>query len=408
MFNANGNFDLLKNNYLFATIGEKTAEYLEQNPDADIIKLGIGDCTRPLPKAITDAMHEAVDEMGREETFEGYPPNTGFSFLKKAIIENDYKPLGVDLEEDELFISDGAKSDTANFTDLFGTGNIIALTDPVYPVYRDSNVFAGNAGKVSPDGQFSKLRFLPCKAEDNFAPQLPFRKVDIIYLCSPNNPTGTAMTRDELETWVRYALKHGSLILFDGAYEHFVTTEGVPRSIYEIDGAKECAVEFRSFSKTAGFTGVRCAYTIVPKNLKVHMKEGGTMSLNRMWNRRHATKFNGVSYIIQKGALACYSDEGKKQIDENIEYYRRNAQAIRDCFKSMGYDVYGGVDSPYVWLKTPGVMNSWQFFDHLLNDFQIVGTPGSGFGNYGEGYFRLTGFGSYERTNEAIDRLKNR
>ena len=408
MFNANGNFDLLKNNYLFATIGEKTAEYLEQNPDADIIKLGIGDCTRPLPKAITDAMHEAVDEMGREETFEGYPPNTGFSFLKKAIIENDYKPLGVDLEEEELFISDGAKSDTANFTDLFGTGNIIALTDPVYPVYRDSNVFAGNAGKVSPDGQFSKLRFLPCKAEDNFVPQLPFRKVDIIYLCSPNNPTGTAMTRDELEMWVRYALKHGSLILFDGAYERFVTTEGVPRSIYEIDGANECAVEFRSFSKTAGFTGVRCAYTIVPKNLKVHMKEGGTMSLNRMWNRRHATKFNGVSYIIQKAALACYSDEGKKQIDENIEYYRRNAQAIRDCFKSMGYDVYGGVDSPYVWVKTPGVMNSWQFFDHLLNDFQIVGTPGSGFGNYGEGYFRLTGFGSYERTNEAIDRLKNR
>ena len=408
MFNANGNFDLLKNNYLFQTVAEKEAEYRENNPDADIIKLGIGDVTRPLPKAVTDALHEAVDDMGAAETFEGYPPNTGFSFLKKAIIENDYAPLGVELEECEIFISDGAKSDTANFTDLFGGGNIIALTDPVYPVYMDSNVFAGNAGKVSPDGQFAKLRFLPCTAENNFAPQLPFRKVDIIYLCSPNNPTGTAMTREDLDMWVRYALKHGSLILFDAAYERYVATEGVPRSIYEIDGAKECAVEFRSFSKTAGFTGVRCAYTIVPKNMRVHMKEGGTLSLNKMWNRRHSTKFNGVSYIIQKAALACFSPEGKKQIEENIGYYKRNAQTIKDCFKSMGYDVYGGVDSPYIWLKTPGVMNSWQFFDHLLNDFQIVGTPGSGFGKCGEGYFRLTGFGTYEKTKEAVDRLKRR
>lgn len=405
MFSANSNFDLLKNNYLFQTIAEKVAKFQEENSDADIIKLGIGDVTRPLPDAVLKALHDAVDEMGCADTFEGYPPNGGFSFLKEAIIENDYKSIGVDLEPSEVFVSDGAKSDTANFTDLFGSGNIIALTDPVYPVYRDSNIFAGNAGKISQHGEFSKLRLLPCTKENNFAPQLPNRKVDVIYLCSPNNPTGIAMTYDELTTWVKYALKNKAIILFDGAYERFITTDGVPHSIYEIEGAKECAVEFRSFSKTAGFTGVRCAYTVVPKALKVHMKEGGIMSLNKMWNRRHATKFNGVSYIIQKGALACYSEEGKKQITENIEYYRKNAVAIRECFKSMGYEVYGGVDSPYVWLETPDGMTSWEFFDKLLNEYQIVGTPGSGFGKCGEGYFRLTGFGTHEKTQEAIARL---
>ncbi len=406
MFNANGNFDLLKNNYLFQTIEEKVVKYQNENPDADIIKLGIGDVTRPLPKAVQKAMHEAVDDMGYDDTFEGYPPNTGYVFLKEAIFKNEYEPLGINLDLDEIFISDGAKSDTANFTDLFGGGNIIALTDPVYPVYFDSNVFAGNAGKISPDGEFSKIRLLPCLSENNFLPQLPYRKVDIIYLCSPNNPTGIAMTYDELKIWVKYALKHNSIILFDAAYERYITCDNIPHSIYEIEGSKQCAIEFRSFSKTAGFTGVRCAYSIVPKALRVHIREGGVMSLNKMWNRRHATKFNGVSYIIQKGALACYSDEGKKQIMENISYYLNNAAAIREYFESMEYEIYGGINSPYVWLKTPEEMSSWHFFDYLLSEFQIVGTPGEGFGKCGEGFFRLTGFGTHEKTQEAIKRLK--
>jgi len=406
MINANGNFQLIKQNYLFYTVGQKTNEYLEKHPEADIIRLGIGDVTRPLVPAVTEALHAAVDDMARAETFEGYPPNAGYDFLKQAILDNDYTARGIRLDIDEIFVSDGAKSDTANFTDMFGSGNIIAITDPVYPVYFDSNVMAGKAGKAGVNGEFSKIRLMPCVAENGFAPDIPSRRVDIIYLCSPNNPTGTALNFSQLKAWVDYAIKHGSLILFDGAYEGFVREPGIPRSIYEIEGARSCAVEFRSFSKTGGFTGVRCAYTVVPKELKGRVRDGGLVSLHKMWTRRHSTKFNGVSYIIQKAALAVYSPEGKKQLKENMDYYLANARAIRECFAGLGYRAYGGTNSPYVWLKTPEGYDSWSFFDHLLADYNIVGTPGEGFGACGEGYFRLTGFGTKERTKEAIERLK--
>ena len=406
MINANGNFQLLKTNYLFQTIGQKVKQYQDNNPGADIIKLGIGDVTRPLVPAVVSAMHKAVDEMADAQTFMGYPDNTGYEFLKKAIIANDYAPLGIKLSLDEVFVSSGAKSETANFTDMFGKGNIIAITDPVYPVYLDSNIMAGNAGKVSPSGDFGKIRLMDCTEKNSFLPELPKRRVDIIYLCSPNNPTGTAFTRSQLKKWVEYANKNDAIILYDAAYKAYIRNNDYPQSIYEIEGAKKCAVEFCSFSKTAGFTGVRCAYTIVPEEIRAHVKEGGTVSLNKMWNRRHATKFNGVSYITQKAAEACYSDEGKKQIKNNIDYYLKNANDIKNCFKELKYSVYGGESSPYVWLKVPKEYTSWQFFDYLLENYQIVGTPGSGFGKCGEGYFRLTGFGSAENTAKAISRLK--
>ena len=407
MINANGNFQLLKTNYLFQTIAQKVKEYQAANPDADIIKLGIGDVTKPLVPAVVDAFHKAIDDMSNAKTFMGYPDSTGYDFLKKAIVQNDYTPLGVELSLDEVFVSSGAKSETANFTDMFGKGNLIAITDPVYPVYLDSNIMSGNAGKVSPSGDFGKIRFMDCLEKNNFMPEIPKRKVDVIYLCSPNNPTGTAFTRKQLKKWVEYANKNSSLILFDAAYKAFIRDKDVPHSIYEIEGAKTCAVEFCSFSKTAGFTGVRCAYTIVPEEIRVHVKEGGTVSLNKMWTRRHATKFNGVSYITQKAAEACFSDEGKKQINANVDYYLNNVNDIKNCFKELGYNVYGAKNSPYVWLKTPKDMNSWQFFDYLLETYQIVGTPGSGFGKCGEGFFRLTGFGSAENTTKAIERLKS-
>lgn len=405
MINANGNFQLLKTNYLFQTIAQKVKQFSENNPDADIIKLGIGDVTRPLVPAVVDAFHKAIDDMSKADTFMGYPDNTGYEFLKKAIIENDYKSLGVELSLDEVFVSSGAKSETANFTDMFGKGNVIAITDPVYPVYLDSNVMSGNAGKVSHNGEFGKIRLMDCLEKNSFVPEIPKRRVDVIYLCSPNNPTGTAFTAKQLKKWVDYANKNSALILYDAAYKAFIQDKDIPKSIYEIDGAKTCAVEFCSFSKTAGFTGVRCAYTVVPNEVRAHVKEGGTVSLNKMWTRRHATKFNGVSYITQKAAEACYSKAGKKQINENIAYYLKNVADIKQCFKSLGYTVYGGEHSPYVWLKTPKNMNSWQFFDYLLETYQIVGTPGSGFGNCGEGFFRLTGFGSAENTAKAIARL---
>lgn len=406
MINANGNFQLLKTNYLFHTIAQKVKQYSQANPDADIIKLGIGDVTKPLIPVVVDAFHKAIDDMSQAETFMGYPDSTGYEFLKKAIIENDYAPLGVKLDLDEVFVSSGAKSETANFTDMFGKGNVIAITDPVYPVYLDSNIMSGNAGKVSPSGEFGKIRFMDCLEKNAFIPEIPKRKVDVIYLCSPNNPTGTAFTRKQLKKWVDYANKNSALILFDAAYKAFIRDKNIPTSIFEIEGAKTCAVEFCSFSKTAGFTGVRCAYTIVPNEIRVHVKEGGTVSLNKMWTRRHATKFNGVSYITQKAAEACFGEEGKKQITENIDYYLNNANDIKNCFKKLKYTVYGGEHSPYVWLKTPKEFNSWQFFDYLLETYQIVGTPGSGFGKCGEGFFRLTGFGSAKNTAKAIARLK--
>ena len=405
MIKANGSFQLLKQNYLFATIAEKVSEFQAKYPEKDVIKLGIGDVTRPLSPTIYQAMQKALLEMTDAKTFQGYPPSGGFDFLKAAI-KKSYAELNVSLEESEIFVSDGAKSDCANFTDIFGSGNILAITDPVYPVYFDSNILAGHGGKQEAGGEFSKIRLMPCVAENDFVPEIPKRKVDIIYLCSPNNPTGKAFTYDQLKVWVDYALKNEALILFDGAYEAYITEDDKPRSIYEIEGAKGCAVEFRSFSKNAGFTGVRCAYTVVPKGIRGRIKEGGTVSLNKMWARRHATKFNGVTYVIQRGAEACFSPEGQSEIQGHIDYYMANAKAIKACFKDMGYDVYGGTNSPYVWLKTPNSMDSWGFFDHLLNDFSIVGTPGSGFGSCGEGYFRLTGFGTKEKTAEAIARIK--
>ena len=403
---ANGNFQLMQDNYLFSTIARKVKEYQAANPGADIIRLGIGDVTLPLPQAVIKAMHVAVDEMGRIETFMGYRSDAGYEFLRQAISDNDFKPLGVNIDIDEIFISDGAKNDTANFTDVFDGGNVIAITDPVYPVYLDSNIIAGNGGKIQPDGKFTRIKFLPCTAESGFMPDLPRHKADVIYLCSPNNPTGTVMNRTELKKWVDYARKHGSLILFDAAYEAYIRDDSLPRSIYEIEGARECAVEFRSYSKTAGFTGVRCSYTIVPKDIKARVKEGGTASLNKLWARRQDTMFNGVPYIIQRGAEAIYTPEGQAQVKQNINYYMQNAGDIRRCFEQLGYVVFGGSNAPYIWLRIPEGYTSWQFFDHLLADYNIVGTPGSGFGSCGEGYFRLTGFGSRENTLKAIDRLK--
>jgi len=406
MITANKNFQLLPENYLFATIKRKTETYIATHPESDVIKLGIGDVTLLLPKCVIDAMHIAVDDMAKSETFKGYGPDRGYDFLLDAIIEHDYAALGVEIKKDELFISDGAKSDTGNFTDMFGSGNIIAITDPVYPVYLDSNVMAGKAGRLELDGEYSKIRLMPCLAENNFMPNLPRRQVDIIYLCSPNNPTGTAMTYDQLTAWVNYAIKHGCLILYDGAYEAFIREDDKPHSIYEIPRAKECAVEFRSYSKTAGFTGTRCSYTIVPLEINAHLKSGGVVNLNKMWTRRQATKFNGVPYIIQRGAAAIYTAEGKKQTKENLDYYLSNAKEIKKCFAELGYTVYGAENSPYVWLETPEGYTSWQFFDYLLDEFNIIGTPGSGFGECGEGYYRLTGFGTKEKTQEAISRIK--
>ena len=403
---ANGNFQLLQDNYLFSTVGRKVREYGAAHPGEQIIRMGIGDVTLPLPQAVLEAMHAAVDEQGHAETFQGYGPDGGYEFLRQAVADHDYKPLGIDMDIEEIFVSDGAKNDTANFTNMLDTGNIIAITDPVYPVYLDSNIIAGNGGKVQPDGKFTRIRLMQCLAENGFQPELPRHKVDVIYLCSPNNPTGTVMNRTELKKWVDYARRHGSLILFDSAYEAYISDEDLPHSIYEIDGAKEVAVEFRSFSKTAGFTGVRCSYTVVPKELKGRIKEGGTASLNKLWARRQSTMFNGVAYIIQRAAEAVYTPAGQKQIKENIAYYMRNAHDLRACFEGLGHQVFGGENAPYVWLKIPEGMTSWQYFDHLLERYNIVGTPGSGFGACGEGYFRLTGFGSRENTALAIERLK--
>ncbi len=397
--NINTNFLKIQNNYLFSDIAKKVAAYAAEHPQADIIRLGIGDVTRPLPAAVLEAMHKAVDEQGSPETFRGYPSEWGYNFLKTAINQNDFAPRGVALSDDEIFISDGAKSDCGNIVDLFGTDNVVAVCDPVYPVYVDTNVMSGRAGDFR-DGKWSNVYYMPCTEENGFCPALPTRRVDMIYLCFPNNPTGMTISGRELQKWVDYANENGSVILFDAAYERFIVDGDVPHSIFELPGAKTCAIEFRSFSKTAGFTGTRCAYTIIPHDLKVNGTE-----LNAMWARRQATKFNGVSYITQRGAEAVFSEEGKKQVDVNIEYYRKNARVIYDGLKNLGYRVYGGVNSPYIWLKTPDGLSSWEFFDLLLNKVQVVGTPGSGFGPAGEGYFRLTAFGDAERTVEAIKRI---
>lgn len=402
MTQINANFLKLPGSYLFSEIARRVAAYSAEHPEKKLIKLGIGDVTRPLPAAVIEAMHKAVDEMGKSETFRGYGPEQGYDFLRNAIVENDYAPLGVSIDADEIFVSDGAKSDCGNIVDIFGLDNLVAVCDPVYPVYVDTNAMAGRAGEYNEQtGMWSNLHYMPCTAENGFSPEIPSRKVDLIYLCFPNNPTGAVATRSQLQAWVNYANANGSVILYDSAYEAFITEPDVPRSIFEIEGAKTCAIEFRSFSKTAGFTGTRCAYTVVPKAL-----QRGGASLNTMWNRRQCTKFNGVPYITQRGAEAIYSPEGKKQVKENIAYYQRNAKVIFDGLKSAGLTVSGGVNSPYIWCKTPNSVGSWEFFDKLLQQANVVTTPGAGFGPSGEGYIRLTAFGGAEATEEAVARIK--
>lgn len=404
MFQINKNFLILPKNYLFSEIARRVEEFSKENPNAKIIKMGIGDVTLPLPKAVITAMHNAVDELSEKETFKGYGPEQGYSFLREAIAENDFRNRGVDINPSEIYVSDGAKTDTANFIDLFASTTSIAVTDPVYPVYVDSNVLAGRGG-VLKDGRWDKITYLSCNASNNFSPDLPSSSPDLIYLCLPNNPTGTTLTRDELKKWVDFAQSNGSLILFDAAYEAFIREKDVPHSIYEIEGAKSCSVEFRSFSKTAGFTGVRCGYVVIPREISVLSEGHSRVKLGNLWLRRQTTKFNGASYITQRGAEAVYSEEGKKQVQDNINYYLQNADIIRETLLGAGYEVYGGVSSPYVWIKTPDHLTSWEFFDYLLKGKNIVGTPGSGFGPEGEGYFRLSSFNSRENTLEAMKRI---
>lgn len=405
MATINDNYLKLPGSYLFAEIARRVAAYKEANPDADIIRLGIGDVTQPLPQVCIEAMHKAVDDQAKAETFHGYGPEQGYSFLSEAIIKNNYTDRGIEIAPDEIFVSDGSKSDCGNIQEIFGTANKVAITDPVYPVYLDTNVMAARTGTLQEDGHFEGVVYLPCTAENNFAPSLPTEKVDMIYLCCPNNPTGTTLSRAELTKWVNYAKENDAVILFDAAYAAYITEDDVPRSIYEIPGAKDVAIEFRSFSKTAGFTGTRCGYTIVPKTVTGRAADGSRVPFNKLWNRRHTTKFNGTAYIVQRGAAAIYTEEGKKQVKELISYYMENARIIREGLKAVGIKAYGGVNAPYIWLKTPDNMSSWDFFDKLLHEVNIVGTPGAGFGPCGEGYFRLTAFGSRENTERAVARF---
>ena len=409
MIKINENFMNLQDSYLFSTIAKKVAEYTEKNPDKKVIKLGIGDVTRPIVPAVIRAMKKAVEEQGTQEGFRGYGPEQGYDFLRKAIVENDYKSRGIEIEEDEIFVSDGAKCDCGNIVDIFAQDNKVAITDPVYPVYLDTNVMSGRSGKWDEDKNiYENIVYLPVTAQNDFKPELPKEKVDMIYLCFPNNPTGTVLDKKELKKWIEYAKENKAVILYDSAYEAFITEENISHSIYEVEGAKEVAIEFRSFSKTAGFTGLRCAYVVVPKKLKGYTKKQEEISLNKLWNRRTCTKFNGVSYVVQRGAEAVYCKEGKEQIKENINYYLENAKIIKEGLEKSGYTVYGGKNSPYVWLKVPEGMTSWEFFDELLEKYNIVGTPGSGFGPHGEGYFRLTAFGTRENTIEAMERINNK
>lgn len=407
MFTINDNFTLLPSSYLLSEVAARIKAYSESHPDAEIIRMGIGDVTRPLCPAVIDALHKAVDDESAMDTFHGYGPEQGYEFLASKIAAHDYRDRGIDIDEDEIFISDGAKSDTGNIGDILSTANRIAVTDPVYPVYVDTNVMAGRGGHLLPDGHWSKIEYLPCTQENGFVPDLPATAPDIIYLCYPNNPTGTVLDRAALTMWVEYCRKSGCLLLFDAAYEAFVRTPGIPRSIYEIDGAREVAIEFRSFSKTAGFTGIRLGYTVVPKELRGLDNNGNMVRLNPLWRRRQTTKFNGASYITQRGAEALYTPDGQSQSRETVDYYLGNAAVMLDGLRHAGYSCVGGTDSPYIWLKAADGMSSWEFFDHLLDRYHIVGTPGSGFGPAGEGYFRLTAFNTRENTIKAIERLKS-
>lgn len=402
MSRVNENFLKLPGSYLFSTVGKKVREYQQANPDREVIRLGIGDVTLPLPPAVISALHAAVDEMSVQDTFHGYAPDLGYEFLRAAIAKHDFKSRGVDISIDEVFVSDGAKSDSANIQEIFSDNAKIAVCDPVYPVYVDSNVMAGRTGVYDmASGRWSNVIYMPCTDENDFVPELPDQEPDLIYLCFPNNPTGATLKKDQLQKWVDYANEKKAVIIFDAAYEAYISRKDVPHSIYECDGAKTCAIELRSFSKNAGFTGTRLAYTIIPREL---VFDG--VALNGLWARRHGTKFNGAPYIIQRAGEAVYSEEGQKQVAEMVGYYMNNAKVIYDGLQAAGYTVSGGVDSPYIWLKTPKGMDSWGFFDYLLEKANVVGTPGSGFGPSGEGYFRLTAFGSYDNTVEAIERIR--
>ena len=403
MYKINENYLKLPGSYLFSNIGKKVAAYKQANPDKEVISLGIGDVTQPLCPAVIEAMHKAVDEMADAATFHGYAPELGYEFLRVAIRDNDYRARGVDIALDEIFISDGAKSDSGNIGDIFAVDNKIAVCDPVYPVYVDTNAMAGRTGDYIPEQEkWSNVIYMPCTKATNFAPELPKETPDIIYLCFPNNPTGSTITKKQLQEWVDYANKVGAVIIYDAAYEAYISEDDVPHSIYECDGAKTCAIELRSFSKNAGFTGTRLGFTVIPKEL-----ESNGTKLNALWARRHGTKFNGAPYIIQRAGEAVYSEAGKAQTKQQVAYYMNNAKVIMDGLRAAGYNVSGGVNAPYVWLETPDGMSSWDFFDKLLQEANIVGTPGSGFGPSGEGYFRLTAFGTYENTLKAIERIKN-
>lgn len=405
MTRINDNYLKLKAGYLFPEIGRRVSAFAKANPSADVIKLGIGDVTEPLPPAVVEAMHGAVDEMAGRETLRGYGPEQGYEFLRQAIVANDYRSRGCQIDADELFISDGSKCDTGNILDILGPDNRVAVLDPVYPVYVDTNVMAGHTGPADEVGRFDKITYLPVTAENDFQPELPREKVDVVYLCFPNNPTGAVLTTEALTQWVQYAKANDALILFDAAYEAFITDEAIPHSIYEIEGARDVAIEFRSFSKNAGFTGTRCAFTVVPRSLNGVAGDGSSVALHGLWSRRQATKFNGVSYIVQRGAEATYTDQGRAQIRELVDFYLANAAIIRKTLGDLGLQVYGGVNAPYVWIKTPGGLSSWDFFDHLLTEAHVVGTPGSGFGAAGEGYFRISAFNSRKNVEEAMSRI---
>ncbi|MBV5261703.1 LL-diaminopimelate aminotransferase [Synechococcus moorigangaii CMS01] len=405
MVKINENYLKLKAGYLFPEIARRVNAFMTENPNAPIIKLGIGDVTEPLPAACREAMAKAIEDMGDRQQFKGYGPEQGYAWLREKIAAHDFQARGCDIDASEIFISDGSKCDTGNILDIFGKDNVIAVTDPVYPVYVDTNVMAGHTGEADESGKYGGLTYIPITADNDFVAQIPSEKVDLIYLCFPNNPTGATATKEQLQAWVDYAKANGSIIFFDAAYEAFITDETLPHSIYEIEGAKDCAIEFRSFSKNAGFTGTRCAFTVVPKNLTVTAANGQAVQLWSLWNRRQSTKFNGVSYIVQRGAEAVYSEAGQAQIKALIGFYLENAAIIRRELAAVGFDVYGGVNAPYVWVKTPAGLSSWDFFDKLLINCHVVGTPGSGFGAAGEGYFRISAFNSRENVLEAMKRI---
>ncbi|HPB05051.1 MAG TPA: LL-diaminopimelate aminotransferase [Prolixibacteraceae bacterium] len=407
MASINDNYLKLKAGYLFPEIGRRVKQFTEANPSAKVIRMGIGDVTRPLTPTIIKAFHEGVEEMAHFRSFKGYGPEQGYDFLREAIAEHDYKARGANISADDIFISDGSKCDTGNIQEIFGSENIVALGDPVYPVYADTTVMSGKTGDSDETGYFEGIVYMPCTEENGFVPQLPKEKVDLIFLCFPNNPTGAVATASELKIWVDYALENKCIIFFDAAYQAFITDPAIPRTIYEIEGAEKCAIEFRSFSKTAGFTGTRCAFTVIPEGVMAFDKAGNPHKVKPLWNRRHTTKFNGVSYPVQKAAAAIYTPEGKKETDEVIAYYLENAQIMRDRLHEAGYVVFGGINAPYVWIKTKNDMKSWDFFDKLLHDANVVGTPGSGFGPSGEGYFRFSAFADRENVIEAMERIKN-